>query len=70
MLCPKCGVELLASDREGIEIDCCPQCGGIWLDHGELMEMINVYAPQFAAYQAAPFGSGDQTPKKNGSKDK
>lgn len=48
MQCPKCGVDLLASQREGIEIDCCPKCGGIWLDHGELHDMIVAYAPQFA----------------------
>lgn len=51
MQCPKCRVALLASEREGIEIDCCPQCGGIWLDHGELRDMILVYAPQFAGQQ-------------------
>jgi Zn-finger nucleic acid-binding protein len=27
--------------REGVEIDCCPQCGGIWLDHGELFSLFN-----------------------------
>lgn len=51
MQCPKCKVEMLVSQREGIEIDCCPQCGGIWLDHGELLDMINAYAPQFAQQQ-------------------
>ena len=47
MQCPRCGVDLLASVREDVEIDCCPQCGGIWLDHGELMKMITAYVPQF-----------------------
>lgn len=45
MQCPRCPVELLVSVREEIEIDCCPQCGGIWLDRGELMKMIVAYVP-------------------------
>lgn len=28
------------SDRQGIEIDYCPQCRGIWLDRGELDKII------------------------------
>ncbi len=40
MKCPICNVELRTSDREGIEIDYCPQCGGIWLDGGELDKVI------------------------------
>lgn len=40
MLCPKCNVELKVSDREGIEIDYCPKCRGVWLDRSELDEII------------------------------
>ena len=28
------------SDRQGIEIDYCPQCRGVWLDRGELDKLI------------------------------
>lgn len=28
------------SDRQGIEIDYCPQCRGVWLDRGELDKII------------------------------
>jgi Zn-finger nucleic acid-binding protein len=41
MKCPVCLVELLASHRDGVEIDCCPNCGGIWLDHGELFKIVS-----------------------------
>jgi len=41
--CPACSIELLPSLREGVEIDCCPRCGGIWLDHGELLKIILAY---------------------------
>ncbi len=32
MLCPACAVELTMTDRQGIEIDYCPTCWGVWLD--------------------------------------
>jgi Zn-finger nucleic acid-binding protein len=33
------------SDREGIEIDYCPQCRGVWLDRGELDKIIERSRP-------------------------
>lgn len=40
MPCPTCHVPLVMSERQGIEIDYCPQCRGIWLDRGELDKII------------------------------
>ena len=40
MNCPKCNVLLQLSERQGIEIDYCPQCRGVWLDRGELDKII------------------------------
>lgn len=41
MLCPVCKtVNLAMTDRQGIEIDYCPNCRGIWLDRGELDRLI------------------------------
>ena len=40
MKCPVDERELLMTDREGIEIDYCPQCRGVWLDRGELDKLI------------------------------
>ena len=40
MNCPNCNLTLLISDRQGIEIDYCPQCRGIWLDRGELEKLL------------------------------
>lgn len=40
MACPVCRVPLAMSDRQGIEIDYCPQCRGVWLDRGELDKLI------------------------------
>lgn len=40
MRCPVCDVPLSISSREGVEIDFCPQCRGVWLDRGELDKVI------------------------------
>ena len=40
LLCPTCRVSLTMSERQGIEIDYCPQCRGVWLDRGELDKII------------------------------
>src|SRR5512145_1834073 len=41
MKCPVCDVTLVISSREGIEIDYCPKCRGVWLDRGELDKIID-----------------------------
>ena len=41
MKCPTCPEAILVmADRQGIEIDYCPQCRGVWLDRGELDKLI------------------------------
>ncbi len=42
MQCPVCSnVNLVMSDRQGVEIDYCPSCRGVWLDRGELDKIID-----------------------------
>lgn len=40
MDCPVDGTQLMMSERQGIEIDYCPKCRGVWLDRGELDKVI------------------------------
>ena len=40
MKCPVCDVNLNMTERQGVEIDYCPQCRGVWLDRGELDKII------------------------------
>lgn len=54
MPCPVCKVSLVMSDRQGVEIDYCPQCRGVWLDRGELDKIIERSANDLAQPQAAP----------------
>ena len=71
MQCPVCKtINLVMADRQGIEIDYCPQCRGVWLDRGELDKIIDrsagaqiptpaVVAPQYTPppVQQAPVQS-------------
>ncbi|MEW5728166.1 MAG: zf-TFIIB domain-containing protein [Pseudomonadota bacterium] len=58
MRCPRCDVDLAMSERQGVEIDYCPKCRGVWLDRGELDKIIDRSAdhdqPQPAAYAPPP----------------
>lgn len=38
--CPKCEGKLMESDYENIKIDVCDKCGGVWLDAGELAQVV------------------------------
>lgn len=53
MLCPHCQVALTMSERQGVEIDYCPKCRGVWLDRGELDKIID-RAAHTTAEPAAP----------------
>jgi Zn-finger nucleic acid-binding protein len=41
MKCPVDSIDLIMSERGGVEIDYCPQCRGVWLDRGELDKIID-----------------------------
>ena len=52
MKCPTCPeTNLVMADRQGVEIDYCPTCRGVWLDRGELDKIIERVA---AATPAPP----------------
>lgn len=56
MKCPTCpDTRLVMSERQGVEIDYCPTCRGIWLDRGELDKLLERAAAQ--APQTAPPGT-------------
>lgn len=48
MKCPACQETLLMSEKNGIEIDYCPNCRGIWLDRGELEKIMERSASHYA----------------------
>lgn len=67
MNCPICvGENLVMSDRQGIEIDYCPKCRGVWLDRGELDKIIERSA---SASQSQPMGGYREQPRHSGNHD-
>jgi Zn-finger nucleic acid-binding protein len=54
MLCPSCKTNLTMSERQGIEIDYCPSCRGVWLDRGELDKIIERSAESAPPQHQAP----------------
>ena len=55
MKCPVCpDMNLLMTERLGIEIDYCPQCRGVWLDRGELDKIIERSMRETVPATAAP----------------
>ena len=61
MPCPIDGTALVPNERQGIEIDYCPTCRGVWLDRGELDKIIERSAQAFAP-QAQPVPPQPQMP--------
>lgn len=54
MNCPCCtDTALVMSERQGVEIDYCPRCRGVWLDRGELDKLI-----ERSAQMQAPVAPG------------
>jgi Zn-finger nucleic acid-binding protein len=66
MKCPVCpSANLVMSERQGIEIDYCPECRGVWLDRGELDKIIERAAPREVAAAAPPQQPQPQQPQPN-----
>jgi hypothetical protein len=47
MHCPKCGMEMVEIDFEGIKLDRCSSCLGLYFDEGEVVELIRKNKPGF-----------------------
>lgn len=55
MKCPTCvDATLVMTERQGVEIDYCPSCRGIWLDRGELDKLLERAAAPPAMAARAP----------------
>ena len=76
-LCPVDGTPLVEMVKNGVTIDVCPECKGVWLDRGELEKLINVAlemereygtptpraAPPAPSYDAPPAARGYEQPR-------
>jgi Zn-finger nucleic acid-binding protein len=73
MICPIDKATLVMSERNGIEIDYCPECRGVWLDRGELDKIIersaSFEAPKPQQPSEKPYPDSYQDSSKHYSKD-
>ena len=54
MTCPKCGGEMSRYERNGVDIDQCAECRGIFLDRGELERLTEAEANYYGSERSAP----------------
>ena len=65
MRCPVDAVELVMTERQGIEVDYCPTCRGVWLDRGELDKIIERSTAPAAAASALDAATGEYRPDRH-----
>jgi hypothetical protein len=62
MRCPKCGGHLAERLHHGVRVDECPDCGGVFLDKGELelLEHLDQEGPNLRHFFGGLFGLGSR----------
>jgi len=66
MICPKCGSEMRGYERNGVTVDQCTGCRGIFLDRGELERLIDAegsYYEREAPQRSEERSGGHKKPK-------
>ena len=66
MTCPKCQGEMRTFERNGIHVDQCTECRGLFLDRGELEHLAQAESSFYGAGQAAP---APRAPEQHGGHD-
>jgi uncharacterized protein len=59
--CPKCGGEMRAYERNGVVVDQCTECRGIFLDRGELERLVDA--------EGRHYGDSGERPRENDRRD-
>lgn len=54
LTCPKCQAEMRSYERNGVTIDQCGDCRGIFLDRGELERLMDAEAGFYSKQQREP----------------
>jgi hypothetical protein len=58
LTCPKCGGTMRSYERNGIVIDQCADCRGVFLDRGELERLVEAEGAYYGAGPGAGVGAG------------
>lgn len=51
MNCPSCQTVMREREKESVIIDVCPNCKGMWLDHGELEKLVAIESDRGGKYR-------------------
>ncbi len=62
LVCPKCQSAMSSLDRSGVTLERCNQCGGIFLDNGELERIEAAEAAGSSTPAGSAGGSGQPAP--------
>jgi uncharacterized protein len=65
LTCPKCGGEMRNYERNGVHVDQCTECRGIFLDRGELDRLIDAEGSHYEREDSERRGDGGDRPKKS-----
>jgi Zn-finger nucleic acid-binding protein len=63
MICPKCHGQMASYERNGITIDQCTECRGIFLDRGELDRLVDAEAAYSTRGEQTQTGQEYQQPR-------
>ena len=58
MICPKCQGEMRTYERNGIHVDQCTECRGLFLDRGELEHLTQAESSFYGGAEAEPARPG------------
>jgi Zn-finger nucleic acid-binding protein len=79
MVCPKCGGRMVAYERTRILVEQCEECRGIFLDHGELEQLVDaegggwsgrVVPPSVEPRPAVAADDEQSSPRRRGARDR
>lgn len=70
MNCPHGHAVLLMSERQGVEVDYCPECRGVWLDRGELDKIIERSVAEVAAGRTGSSDDRDRGREREGDRER
>ena len=64
LTCPKCGGEMRSYERNGVVVDQCTECRGIFLDRGELERLVDAEGAHYER-ELSQHGKAGDRPKKS-----
>lgn len=64
--CPVCQGAMREVTKEGVQIDTCGQCRGVWLDRGELEKLVGLVDRQAAEPRSQPTSRRNEQSRADG----